>query len=496
MEPDDEPQTTLSKWPFILGDVLLVGAALAIAILGQWQLTNWQVGACVAAVALGACLFVLPYIVEYQVRVREEKEDHAAHFRILERQVRSLDQSVDALDARTRSLAEELANIQRPDATLAELVDRRIEQLEAKGAAQAELIEALEARLGEIALQKRETPAVHPEELAALRERVGALESRPATMPPEALPAEPAELQKEGAEGTAEPEAESGESLKQGGVFEPESPVKPSSPLERPKRETRQRHMPKESRLLKRAISENGDQSSAAVSRIIGTRLKERGALPGADSTPEPEPTPALEPEPEKPAAHLQEPSEGDSSGDAKESVTDEAVAAHPETPATTPEASPELEPAEAVGPFAETNTVEPAGEAPADEPEPPKELPSRAKPERKAESGEEAELLFDPQQITSPVMKTRARKNDAVLTATVFIGIGNKPYLRGSGAGLSWERGMAMEFQEIGKWRWVAPAEMDEPVEVQIYRNDEDADRTGRYKLEPGQKLEVAPVF
>ena len=33
MQSDDDLQTTLSKWPFILGDLLLVATALAIAIL-------------------------------------------------------------------------------------------------------------------------------------------------------------------------------------------------------------------------------------------------------------------------------------------------------------------------------------------------------------------------------------------------------------------------------------------------------------------------------
>jgi hypothetical protein len=36
----------------------------------------------------------------------------------------------------------------------------------------------------------------------------------------------------------------------------------------------------------------------------------------------------------------------------------------------------------------------------------------------------------------------------------------------------------------------------MDEPVEVQIYRNDEEPDRSGKYILKPVDKLEVSPVF
>ena len=38
---------------------------------------------------------------------------------------------------------------------------------------------------------------------------------------------------------------------------------------------------------------------------------------------------------------------------------------------------------------------------------------------------------------------------------AKVMIGIGNKPFVRGEGPGLSWDEGVAMNFLEIGKWAW-----------------------------------------
>ena len=105
--------------------------------------------------------------------------------------------------------------------------------------------------------------------------------------------------------------------------------------------------------------------------------------------------------------------------------------------------------------------------------------------------------MLFE--EAPSPVVpkrEKRAKKKDAVVTASVFIGIGNKPYLRGSGAGLNWEKGFPMDFEEIGKWSWLAPADLDESIEVQVYRNDEDPDLTGEYTLEPGQKLDLWPYF
>jgi len=91
---------------------------------------------------------------------------------------------------------------------------------------------------------------------------------------------------------------------------------------------------------------------------------------------------------------------------------------------------------------------------------------------------------------------RARTRKSDTAVIASVFIGIGNKPYVRGNGAGLNWERGVSMEFEEIGKWRWLAPADLEAPVELQLFRNDEDPDTAGTYTLEPGQQLDVSPVF
>ena len=107
-----------------------------------------------------------------------------------------------------------------------------------------------------------------------------------------------------------------------------------------------------------------------------------------------------------------------------------------------------------------------------------------------------EAQDMFADAVPSQADKRARIKKSDTAVIASVFIGIGNKPYLRGGGAGLNWARGMPMEFEEIGKWRWLAPADLEAPVEIQLYRNDEDPDSTGKYTLEPGQQLELSPVF
>ena len=107
-----------------------------------------------------------------------------------------------------------------------------------------------------------------------------------------------------------------------------------------------------------------------------------------------------------------------------------------------------------------------------------------------------EAEDMFEEAVSEQAEKRVPTKKSDTAVIASVFIGIGNKPFLRGSGAGLNWDSGVAMEFEEIGKWRWIAPSEQEGPIELQLYRNDEDPDSTGKYTIEPGQQLDISPVF
>jgi len=96
-------------------------------------------------------------------------------------------------------------------------------------------------------------------------------------------------------------------------------------------------------------------------------------------------------------------------------------------------------------------------------------------------------------------IRRKRASRNPlsaSALTANVLIGIGNKPFVRGSGPGLAQDKGVPMEFVEIGQWRWVAPSVGKEPITVRIFKNDEVPAEGDDIILKPGQSLEVSPVF
>jgi hypothetical protein len=80
-------------------------------------------------------------------------------------------------------------------------------------------------------------------------------------------------------------------------------------------------------------------------------------------------------------------------------------------------------------------------------------------------------------------------------LLATAYIGIGNKLFIRGDGPGLSWDRGLPMQFVSIGTWGW-STHEATAPVSVKLYKNDETAALSGGLTLESGRHTEATALF
>jgi chemotaxis protein histidine kinase CheA len=427
MQSDDDLQTTLSKWPFILGDVLLVATALAISILGDWQLSNWQVASCVISVALGAALFVLPYIVEFQVRLREEAEDRTADLRILQRRIVSAQEQVEAVVERMETFEAGLSNLahaQQPDL--------------------AGPIQAFEGKIDPLNKEQAEQSA----QLKALAKQVEALAK-----------SLDAKADTSSAQVVESPEPEVATKAK---VEEPEkavlAEVTPDEPITKKTRAPRKPRTPEPS-LLQRAIEQKQDKSSEAVSRIIESKSKKSP----------PEEAAVVEPKQKAPKPETKK-------------ATKVNKAKEPSPPAEKPEVKSE--------PPVEEDVTEPL-DGVAITPAPTESVTE----EPEAQPVESEDMFGDV--VPSPVKKrVRTKKSDSAVVASVFIGIGNKPFVRGSGAGLNWDKGIAMEFVEIGKWQWIAPADLDEPVELQLFRNDEDADSSGKYTLELGQQLDLSPVF
>ena len=104
----------------------------------------------------------------------------------------------------------------------------------------------------------------------------------------------------------------------------------------------------------------------------------------------------------------------------------------------------------------------------------------------------------FSPHLVSPEVVTPKATKpksNETHVLARVLIGVGNKPYIRGDLPGLSPDKGIAMDFREIGVWQWVS-SEVVSPGKIRIFRNDQDPEQASFHNVEPGQSLEIQPKF
>jgi molecular chaperone GrpE (heat shock protein) len=60
----------LAKWPFFVGDAVLLGLAYAIYFQSKLPMGSWEILSCVVVVALGAVLGVTPFLLEYRAAVK------------------------------------------------------------------------------------------------------------------------------------------------------------------------------------------------------------------------------------------------------------------------------------------------------------------------------------------------------------------------------------------------------------------------------------------
>ena len=457
-----------------MGDVLLVATALAIAILGDWQLTNWQVAACVISVALGAGLFVLPYVVEYQVRMREEREDRGAELRILHKHVTNVREEHEAAAERLEAMEVAIRSIDRSAPDLSgpiQALEKKIEPLAGQRLQLDEQISNVSNKVDELSTKLKDK--LDTKSLKALEAEFSLLKKELAELPAKmSTPTAPEKASEPKA--PAEEKAESEETI--------------SKKIDRPSRSRRVRHEP-EPRLLKRAIDLKQDKSSVAVSRIIESKQKDEATKEEAKK-PEPE---SKEKVNEETQAKVVSPEPPAIEPEPKEEVTKPVAKKEAAKPAEEEKA----EPKQASVPKLEPEKIPEPVKKRSDKPIEP--IPSAESKSELKESVVDEEPAVDmfAESVPAQVKKrTRTKKSDTAVIASVFIGIGNKPFVRGSGAGLSWDSGVEMEFEEIGRWRWITPADLEEAIEIQLYRNDEDADSTGKYTLEPGQQLDLSPVF
>ncbi len=161
-----------------------------------------------------------------------------------------------------------------------------------------------------------------------------------------------------------------------------------------------------------------------------------------------------------------------------------------PPEPPVVPSASEEVPPAPAAA-------TEDAPSAPADPS--PDEVPVNSPPKNRVRhSKAHADAGFDlGLSVETPAAETSLSSDGFTrLIATAYIGIGNKLFIRGDGPGLSWEKGVPLQFVSIGKWRWETP-DATVPIAAKLYKNDQvECASAGTLTLEPGHQHEINAGF
>jgi hypothetical protein len=115
----------------------------------------------------------------------------------------------------------------------------------------------------------------------------------------------------------------------------------------------------------------------------------------------------------------------------------------------------------------------EPLASAAAAEEEPAEEEPV----EEESEEEEVIEEIEDASEEEAAPAADEAAPSAAgsgtALIVNLMIGIGNKPFVRGTGPGLSRDKGVPMSFLGIGRWQWISP-DPEAPATVEVWKNDQ----------------------
>lgn len=102
---------------------------------------------------------------------------------------------------------------------------------------------------------------------------------------------------------------------------------------------------------------------------------------------------------------------------------------------------------------------------------------------------------------VKAPAVKASAAKAPAqksagtVITALVDVGFGNTLYVRGEGAGLSWDSGIALESVSDNKWAITLPAATS-PIVYKFLINDFNWSVGEDFQANSGSSVTVTPAF
>ena len=448
-----DPTPKLPLWIFLVADAALLGAAVFIARDAARPLSNAAIISIVACVLAGALVVLVPLVMYFERQKNETLDDRQ---RALETLARTITSSAEQISIATGGLH-----------GIAELAQKNLRQAE-------HLPHKLQEKIAEFQAQLNNATDAEKEELenelVALRttesERLQAISDKIARTVAEFAKLEAATHQHLAAGAAA-----------LGGI-EARFAGAGAAVVERIAQE-----------LAKLSVVAPAFPTAAAA------HLEEKSAAPqdptvssesAADPTSSPKSESTAHP-PKRPRKPRRDdlaavsPEEEESPVGAAVTVppADAPVASVSEPPPISAEKNPEIAP------------VVPSSDAP--------QIP-RKRSTKKSESEATADLDLGIDDSSHPASSSAERvlTSDGAtrLIVTAYLGIGNRLFIRGEGTGLSWEKGVPLQFVSIGKWRWETN-DASAPVQFKLYKNDEvECTALGQLSVDPGYQQEVIAAF
>ncbi|MGC4074672.1 MAG: hypothetical protein QM760_19655 [Nibricoccus sp.] len=455
---DEAPK--LNPWPFIVGDAVLLGTAAFIASQSRSPLTGIPLLAIAGCVALGAVLACIPFLLNYTRR-----QDLA----LAERQ-----SEIAALARTTAESAEQLGIVAQGLQSITEASNRALKHVDQLPQKLQEKINDFKTQLNEVSVTENEVLA---QEVNTLRtSEIERLETVFASVRKTA--ADLAALET----ATRQHLADFNQSLTRFSASAERTAADTAAALSSSRTEA------------EHSLAAAQKSATAAFDRAVATALSSLetrlAALSTAYSTPTAFSAPPVVAT--TPAA-----------------ITGTAETSLPVEPPPAFERPPEISHVTSAPPFkpaTSSASAHPLPDLPADS----VAAVARKRPPRKSllrddnqpslgldlaepsGNGEYSQLTAD-DDTSAPAVSSDGFTR---LLVTAYIGIGNKLFVRGEGPGLSWEKGVPLQFVSIGKWRWET-ADAIEPLTVKLYKNDEqECASLGELTLAPGHQQEVRASF
>jgi hypothetical protein len=493
MTPPDQPK--LPTWIFIVTDLALLAAAGTIATSAHRPFSEATTAWIAFCVITGAIVMAIPLVVRYEAQKNETLDDRQ---RALEGLARTITTAAEQISIAAGGL-HEIAELAQKNLRHAEKLPHQLQDKIAEF--QAQLVNANDVEKEELEKEVAALRTTESERLDSISDKVFKATAEWGKFEVTAqkrLTAAADTLAKTQAEASAL-EARLAATLA-----------------------TLEAQLAASTGLVERALAST-TQNIVAAPVVIAPVADEAPPPPPAETaateSPKTESTAHPPKRPRKP--RREEPVAEDAASPAP-APTEVAAVAGPESApaeAAPPPASPVEEPPPVPGaaipevapvaphsaePFA--GNIAPAEPAP-DSPAPEAPATGSAKPARKrapkkpvAEDIDSALTLdiTETPAAQSAEVHEQSRTSDGAtrLIVTAYIGIGNRLFIRGEGPGLSWEKGVPLQFVSIGKWRWET-SDASDPVKFKLYKNDDtECTALGTQSLDVGQQQEVTAAF